>query len=333
MKLSLFTIIPYFTAASFNNHLLQLKSQFSFVEYQVCPNFKERNVLHQDAKYFFYLPYEGFFNQQLQLIRAFLLCRYSGRTLIIPPIIPSKHDTLSSRPAEWHNYFDLSSIDVQHLSFTSILNFPMFLDCFTFDRFPSIESLGYTTRSFLSMFSISCDLNKNIEGRAPDLAQLELLLEQKDQIVCISNLQHIKPLKEENKMLQSLDFSYHIYLQYPSRQTIYNAVHYRRGDFADACKKGKKIFEDCYWNMSKVNEIATNSSFPLYIGTNEKDVQVLKQLSDFGTLLQWDNSDHFMNVIFDAITMIFAETFHGNQYSTMSKYIWHRRRNIYSHKL
>ncbi|KAG0234874.1 hypothetical protein BGW42_006151 [Actinomortierella wolfii] len=64
--------------------------------------------LDPDTKYMTYLPYAGITNQFYSMLRALMLAKALGRTLIVPPITASSHDN-SGQQQPWSTYFDIGT--------------------------------------------------------------------------------------------------------------------------------------------------------------------------------------------------------------------------------
>ncbi|KAF9158212.1 hypothetical protein DFQ26_007877 [Actinomortierella ambigua] len=73
---------------------------------QSAPSVLEK--LDSGTQYLTYLPYAGITNQFYGILRALVLAKSLGRTLIIPPITPSSHDK-PGEPQPWSTYFDIGT--------------------------------------------------------------------------------------------------------------------------------------------------------------------------------------------------------------------------------
>ncbi|KAG0034471.1 hypothetical protein BGZ81_004503 [Podila clonocystis] len=58
------------------------------------------------AKYMIYLPAEGFTNQFFGMLRAIMVAKSLGRTLVLPPITSSRHNE-GKKNQPWSSFFDL----------------------------------------------------------------------------------------------------------------------------------------------------------------------------------------------------------------------------------
>ncbi|KAG0345389.1 hypothetical protein BG004_003753 [Podila humilis] len=68
---------------------------------------KPKTLLQPGTRYLAYMPYAGLTNQFMALEKAAFIARRLNRTLVIPPIIHSSHDSHHNRNQRWSDFFDL----------------------------------------------------------------------------------------------------------------------------------------------------------------------------------------------------------------------------------
>ncbi|KAF9972204.1 hypothetical protein BGZ73_004707 [Actinomortierella ambigua] len=102
---------------------------------QSAPSIIEK--LDPGTQYLTYLPYAGIANQFYGMLRALMLAKALGRTLIIPPITASSHDK-PGRPQPWSTYFDIGTFtyltNVKVVEMQDLKNLPIITE-----QSPSVE--------------------------------------------------------------------------------------------------------------------------------------------------------------------------------------------------
>ncbi|KAG0040033.1 hypothetical protein BGZ82_005683 [Podila clonocystis] len=71
-----------------------------------------QEITHEPVRYFNYNPYAGFSNQFYCMLRTMHIAKRLNRTLLIPPITSSSHDT-SRRNQAWSDFFDLDEFEAK----------------------------------------------------------------------------------------------------------------------------------------------------------------------------------------------------------------------------
>ena len=300
------------------------------------------------SKFLIYLPYQGTSNQQIQLARAVMLAKELDRILIVPPMVASDHDTFITQKfnldvltADWETFYDFSDwpLEDRPSSHSSVNNYPKNLLCHTSPRFATVEKLGKTTANFLKAF----DLNLNLQETLPYTPSFDEIAAKykgnQESYLCFSNMQHMKTSKEEYELVASMWPANFIqtlarkYLEYNGVSEKYVGIHLRRGDFSYACNVGKKDRRKCQQHIEDVFARIPIGSRVL-LATNEHDEKELQKFEDLNwQLIQFNNSfDNVVQVfgpsIFDSFLLSLADKFIGNPYSSFSRIVILRNRNI-----
>lgn len=163
--------------------------------------------LDPNTKYMTYLPYAGLTNQFYGMLRAIMVAKSLGRTLILPPITASSHDkSMQNQP--WSDYFDLDTfmqltgVDVVELKdlrradrFSAIES----LNCHITCGFGSLRPLDFTAKEFLRQWKFDLSTTQ-LEIETTEFNELvpALRTQENEQMLCITNGYKIAvPKKEE----------------------------------------------------------------------------------------------------------------------------------------
>ncbi|KAH7055129.1 GDP-fucose protein O-fucosyltransferase-domain-containing protein [Linnemannia elongata] len=163
--------------------------------------------LDPNTKYMTYLPYAGLTNQFYGMLRAIMVAKSLGRTLILPPITASSHDkSMQNQP--WSDYFDLDTfmqltgVDVVELKdlrradrFSAIES----LNCHITCGFGSLRPLDFTAKEFLRQWKFDLSTTQ-LEIETTEFNELVPALRtlENEQMLCITNGYKIAvPKKEE----------------------------------------------------------------------------------------------------------------------------------------
>lgn len=163
--------------------------------------------LDPNTKYMTYLPYAGLTNQFYGMLRAIMVAKSLGRTLILPPITASSHDK-SKQNQPWSDYFDLDTfmqltgVDVVELKdlrradrFSAIESLSCHITC----GFGSLRPLDFTAKEFLRQWKFDLSMTQ-LEIETTEFNELvpALQSQENEQMLCITNGYKIAvPKKEE----------------------------------------------------------------------------------------------------------------------------------------
>ncbi|KAG0308710.1 hypothetical protein BGZ97_013280 [Linnemannia gamsii] len=163
--------------------------------------------LDPNTKYMTYLPYAGLTNQFYGMLRAIMVAKSLGRTLILPPITGSSHDK-SKQNQPWSDYFDLDTfmqltgadvVELKDLRRADRFNAVESLTCHITCGFGSLRPLDFTAKEFLSQWKFDLSMTQ-LEIETMDFNELvpTLRSQENDQMLCITNAYKIAvPNKEE----------------------------------------------------------------------------------------------------------------------------------------
>ncbi|KAG0295290.1 hypothetical protein BGZ96_012063 [Linnemannia gamsii] len=163
--------------------------------------------LDPDTKYMTYLPYAGVTNQFYGMLRAIMVAKSLGRTLILPPITASSHDK-SKQNQPWSDYFDLDTFrqltGVDVIELKDLLRADRFsamesLNCHITCGFGSLRPLDFTAKEFLSQWKFDLSMAQ-LEIETTEFSELvpALRSQENEQMLCITNGYKIAvPDKEE----------------------------------------------------------------------------------------------------------------------------------------
>lgn len=321
-------------------------------------------TLESQGKYLIYLPYEGASNQFYCLIRALYLARQLSRTLLIPPLMPSRHDSIRGSYLDWRHIIDFSSIDTNsaiacNYKFISSKMIPQIKEmlkendahCFTYGRWRHFYVLGLTACLFAKDFDLTDDIFLDyhelpLQSDRNSTYLLQVFSGRSEvPLLCAANLQHLGFGNFMNTYLHNVMFSekvvrsawdllHHVGI----RNGRFGAVHWRRGDFALACKN--KPLEHCWPDeeqlRSLILKVAKEEDIDVFIiGTNEKNVNI--SMTEDGIdiiqiqLLPLSANDpeewtELAPVFIDTFLFSFCDFFIGNRYSTVSRSAIARRK-------
>src|ERR1700722_18494242 len=131
-----------------------------------------------------YLPYQGAVNQLNCLVRAVILAEKTNRTLLIPPLYPSKHDRVVNSTIPFSTWFKLEKLlgGVKHIKLADSL--PEYVSsCITFGKRRSFDILGSPSREFASKYMIE-DLEWHPFPPPPQLTDLANVINRSGNTAC-----------------------------------------------------------------------------------------------------------------------------------------------------
>lgn len=272
------------------------------------PFFAEDEI-DDNEKYLLYLPYEGFTNQLYSLLRAMFLAKQLNRTLLVPPIYSSVHDTLKGATLDLRLVLNFTSFQSNaniccNLKFLDKKMIPWLkrylvdpdAGCFSYGKWSQFYNLGVPAVSFLSDYDLHDTARldwhrlptKNDRNSTYLVGTLKARAEAN--LVCVANLQHLQFGKQIEEYWKWLKFSDNVVktamdiLDYHGVQPDeYAAVHWRRGDFAWACQN--KVWKHCWPELDTLKEVILRISEShglsvFLIGTNDKDFHL--DMSEYG---------------------------------------------------
>lgn len=248
----------------FANYLIAIKPHIvGNLEVQLV-GATETSDFDRNDRYLLYLPYEGTTNQFNCVIRAIYLASKLNRTLLVPPLMASRHDHNKKLTSDWRLYLNftdflanqkkgtLCKIVWIHEDSGSWINEMLAkngVGCLTYGRWPHLWNLGVPAMNFVQTFGLS-NLKIKWTGKDHPTWMDIFRVEDPSQLVCAANLHHMKWNMpgvsngiEHVKMIQSLPFSDNILKAawtflgqhgFASNDR-FGAVHWRRGDFDIAC--------------------------------------------------------------------------------------------------
>ena len=187
--------------------------------------------------------------------------------------------------------------------------------------------LGTTSNSVLKDFFgtqlILRYLNVEKQSGFDELMSELIYMNNEQNLVIFSNLQHINLWKEGKKFLRKLvynNFSRKFFRDLKNKiigENEYTCIHWRRGDFEIACKKNKN-YSECYPEVSMIFKKAKYTT--VLVATNEKSIINMKMITDDFTLIRdFHTSDPILNFLIDVYFMINSAQFIGNKYSSISR--------------
>jgi hypothetical protein len=273
------------------------------------------------------LPYQGIMNQINCLFRAMVICRSLNLSLIIPPIFHSNEESVPVY-FPFSNYFRLPNIPIENKEeLRNIKKFSKSPLLLLHGRWKDQIMLGATSRAVLKDFfknnlaikNLNIDKNNNFNEIITALLNINI----ENNTILFSNLQHINLWKEGSKFLTKVcfnNFSKKIFKSYKNeilKENKYTCIHWRRGDFENACKKNKN-YTECF---PKTEEIFKRAKYTtVLIATNEKDINFLNEISENFTLIsKFHTNDPILNFLTDIYFMINSDQFIGNKYSSISR--------------
>jgi hypothetical protein len=326
------------------------------------PEFSKDRIDVENEQYFTYLPYEGMSNQYYCLIRGLFVAKKLNRTLLIPPLLNSKHDSLKNASLDWRLLVNFTAIDENPNIFCKykFINPGMIGDlrklfrahgsrCFTYGRWKHLFVLGNPANDFIKRFKLQksarLDWNEFPNPEHRDALHMIDLLNNRTRtnLLCAANLVHLRfgnKVEIYWKLIQPSDYVMKTAVSYLGSTGLigkrYAAIHWRRGDFSWACDN--KIKEHCWptvndlkAHISRINIRTGIEAF--LIGTNDPDFH-LDMIDDGIDILQikmplqshasieWVN---LAAVSVDIFLFLHADYFIGNRYSSISNSVVIRR--------
>ncbi|KAK3831912.1 MAG: GDP-fucose protein O-fucosyltransferase-domain-containing protein [Linnemannia gamsii] len=163
--------------------------------------------LDPNTNYMTYLPYAGLTNQFYGMLRAIMVAKSLGRTLILPPITASSHDK-SKQNQPWSDYFDIDAfmqltgadvIELKDLRQADKVSAIESLTCHITCGFGSLRPLDFTAKEFLRQWKFDLSMTQ-LEIETTEFNELvpALRSQESEQMLCITNGYKIAvPKKEE----------------------------------------------------------------------------------------------------------------------------------------
>ncbi|KAF8941880.1 hypothetical protein BGZ47_007082 [Haplosporangium gracile] len=163
--------------------------------------------LNPNTNYMTYLPYAGLTNQFYGMLRAIMVAKSLGRTLILPPITASSNDN-SKQNQPWSDYFDLDTfmqltgvdvVELKNLRQADRLSAMESLNCHITCGFGSLRPLDFTAKEFLRQWKFDLSMTQ-LEIETTEFNELvpALRSQENEQLLCITNGYKIAvPKKEE----------------------------------------------------------------------------------------------------------------------------------------
>ncbi|KAF9901895.1 hypothetical protein EC991_005572 [Linnemannia zychae] len=163
--------------------------------------------LDSNTKYMTYLPYAGLTNQFFGMLRAIMVAKSLGRTLILPPITASSHEK-SKQNQPWSDYFDLDTfmqltgvelIELKDLRQADRVSAAESLNCHITCGLGSLRPLDFTAKEFLRQWKFDLSMTQ-LEIETTEFNELipELRSQENEHMLCITNgYKIVVPQKEE----------------------------------------------------------------------------------------------------------------------------------------
>ncbi|PJF19073.1 hypothetical protein PSACC_01111 [Paramicrosporidium saccamoebae] len=214
-----------------------------------------------EERYLMVLPYEGLSNQINGILRGFEMAQRLGRVLVIPPIVRSQHEPDSCPLLEdWRSFVDFQKLG-RHV-FLENIELPEGMSCYSFGKWRKWSVFGDTTRRFMGTVSTKMRLKwRPLKSPANSWILADLLGH--DRFVAVAQLQHVHFDKAVHSKIKDLGFG----SSFDNLEIPYTGVHWRRGDFAEACKNKKQ--ESCLPSLSNFGSRVHDGT--VWIATDELD--------------------------------------------------------------
>lgn len=276
----------------------------SFASISIMLRWKKKEATSDTGPgYLIALPYQGSANQLSCLIRAAIVAKQTGRILLVPKLYPSKHDSFVEGIA-FNHFIDMTASfdNVKLMSAEDFLNDNYVSSCIAYGKWTTFDGLGEPGKSFAQKFNIE-HLEWYDWPRPPNAID-HLMSVLTGKVECIANLQHISFGNIDNQIAK---------LKFRSANQHDLAVHWRRGDFGQACRN--KNLTSCWPSMARLRkEIQGFDDIVIY--SNDKQELIANALSAYYA------SDESPGGVFnDMARMIAAKAFIGNRYSTISRIV------------
>ncbi|KAF9090984.1 hypothetical protein BGX23_005574 [Mortierella sp. AD031] len=152
--------------------------------------------LDPNTNYMTYLPYAGLTNQLYGMLRAIMVAKSLGRTLILPPITTSSHDN-SKQNQPWSDYFDLETfkqlsgvdlVELKDLRQTDRVSAVEDLKCHVTCGFGSLRPLDFTAKEFLRQWKFDLSMTQfEIETTEFNKLVPALRSQENEHMLCITN--------------------------------------------------------------------------------------------------------------------------------------------------
>ncbi|KAG0272946.1 hypothetical protein BGZ95_011254 [Linnemannia exigua] len=175
----------YHTMTKAASSLQQQQQQQSFVR-----------SLDPNTKYMTYLPYAGLTNQFYGMLRAIMVAKSLGRTLILPPITASGHGK-SKQNQPWSDYFDIDAfmqltgvdvIELKDLRKVDKVSAMESLTCHITCGVGSLRPLDFTAKEFLRQWKFDLSMTqREIETTEFNEIVPTLRSQESEHMLCITN--------------------------------------------------------------------------------------------------------------------------------------------------
>lgn len=326
------------------------------------PTFPADNIDISSEQYVTYLPYEGMSNQYFCLIRGLFVAKKLNRTLLIPPLMNSRHDSLKQSILDWRLLVNFTSVDMnpQIACKYKFISPGMIGDlrklyrakgarCFTYGRWKFLYVLGNPANDFIKRFKLEKSVKIEwLEFPDPEIRDAFHMIDTfknrtRTNLVCAANLVHLrfgKHLEIYWKLVLPSNYVMKTAMFYLGSMGLigsrYAAIHWRRGDFALACQN--KIKEHCWPSeddlKSKIACISERTDIDVFlIGTNDSefhldmseqgiDVVKIRMPLQPQASVEWTQ---LAAVSVDIFLFLHADYFIGNRYSSISNSVVIRR--------
>lgn len=261
------------------------------------------------------LPYQGLMNQINCQIRAMAIADDLNATYVEVPLLHAINGEFMLFPLSQYLKFPCR----RKVQWSALE--PQKVELILHGRWNSPEMLGPQSAFFLSLMTArGLPINVRQSGLATTSSYTDfkqLLLKQR-RVAVFANLQHVKFGSIAHPILNAVTPTKQLMRSYRSAVTCskqFSAIHWRRGDFAHACKKNKD-YDSCWPEVSALQPLG--SSEPTFVCTNTDDPgEILSQGK--GIRLVAHSKDPVSNLLVDFLVMVNAIRFRGNRYSSISR--------------
>ncbi|OIR58271.1 MAG: uncharacterized protein A8A55_0937 [Amphiamblys sp. WSBS2006] len=293
-----------------------------------------------------YIPYGGTFNQLESLENMLEEAELRGRTLFVPPIVPSEHDW-HSECGDWSDYFCMdrlqptASIKLVFLRadrekfrksrFVRSQQRQSFTECVSYSKWRTLSTLGMTARNYTARyglrFLVRHDYWLDDKPRVGEIGDSGALL-------CVAQPKHIAGSTRD--IFSWIPFTEEIEKTVAKttaairKGSLVLAVHWRGGDFKTACRN-KEEFSRCYQSGAVLKEKIEHEKRRLERGGRAVVVVVVTDESDEALSREKlrrfaPQTDSLFPVLLDFCFMSNADFFLGNRHSSVSLMAARRRK-------
>ncbi|KAG0344797.1 hypothetical protein BG004_004162 [Podila humilis] len=173
-------------------------------------------AIHTAPIYMTYLPAEGLSNQFFGMLRAIMLAKSLGRTLVLPPITSSRHNQDLHQNQPWSAFFDLPTFtyltgvqliemkDLREPELDSTKTEP--LECHVAFGVGSLRALDDTAKQFLEQWKFEHRTVGEFSSRplfeveTTDFNDMVSILrsQEHERLLCLSNMNKMQVLENED---------------------------------------------------------------------------------------------------------------------------------------